>query len=77
MNDVKRWIKHGRENAVSLKTLSTLTGMPEAAIEIEIERLRRTTAIINRGTGYYIIDSVDDAIAYINQSVYEACEAAT
>lgn len=65
---ILEYLKHGKENAVSLKYLSSVTGMKKRTIRDEINRINTSgeEIICNNadGNGYYIAANIEEANAY-------------
>ena len=51
-------LRSGQENAIKRHTISMLTGMPDYAIRLEIERLKKDNDILydDESEGYYLDD---------------------
>ena len=61
----------GEERAISVKTLSTLTGLTDRAIRRQIERERSAGALIGYcstpgESGYYICDSTEELLQFVH-----------
>ena len=65
--DLLKYIPHSRNQAVSRFKLADIYGVPERAIRLEIERLRREgyNIIPSPKGGYYIADDINEIEAFL------------
>jgi len=65
--DLLKYIPHSRNQAVSRFKLADIYGVPERAIRLEIEKLRREghNIIPSPHGGYYITDDISEIDAFL------------
>lgn len=72
--DIAKYIPYEKENAISRKRLSEITGLNDSAMRKEIARARRNTVILNLqdGRGYYRTTNKEEIKRFIKQEEHRA-----
>ena len=73
---ISRLLSHGQENAVPLKQLTALTGLPERAVrrQIAAERKRGTMILADSKSGYYLPGNPDELQRFSRSMAHRANE---
>jgi biotin operon repressor len=67
-NKILQQLAHGRKNAITRRMLMAETKMPDRAMRLEIEAMRRAGIVILADvSGYYLPGNVEEVQEYIRQ----------
>lgn len=73
---ISRLLSHGQENAVPLKQLTTLTGLPERVVrrQIAAERKRGTMILADNKSGYFLPGTPEELRRFSRSMIHRASE---